>query len=504
MTRSSKCLSRIACLAIVFMIAATVAASAQTFTTIANLDGKNGENPGSLVQGLDGNLYGITETGGITKDTRLCPHGCGTVFKITPSGEVTTLDSFCVRVNCPDGSYAAGIILATDGNFYGTTVAGGQYEGGTVFKITAAGILTTLYSFCSLIDCPDGAGPAGPLLQASNQNFYGTTFSGGTTSSPGGTAFEISPQGQLTTLHTFCCADSLNQSGSLLQGTEGNIYGITGTGGANNNVACGYGCGTVFEISLAGDFTTLYNFCSATNCADGLYPTSLLQAANGNLYGTDLNYTTFAEIVFELTPSGTLINTYDLQLSQGGSGTSGLLQATDGNFYGTASNGGSDPGCGYVAFGCGTVFEVTSTGEASVLHYFCSQVNNRQYCGDGYSPNSLIQATDGNFYGTTYYGGTNTSCGGRGCGIVFRISTGLQPFLTTVPVMGGAGTNVILLGHNFTGSTGVTFDGVAAGFTVVSSTEITATVPAGAATGRVEVTTSNGVLKSNKDFLITQ
>jgi uncharacterized protein (TIGR03437 family) len=135
---------------------------------------------------------------------------------------------------------------ASDGNFYGTTPIGGAYGGGVIFKITPGGALNTLYSFCPQTGCADGSGPATGPMQASDGNFYGTTYNGGSNS--GGTAFKITPGGALTVLHSFCsqtgCADGKNAYAGLIQGTDGNLYGTTSGGGAN-------GGGTVFRLQLA-------------------------------------------------------------------------------------------------------------------------------------------------------------------------------------------------------------------------------------------------------------
>ena len=130
-----------------------------------------------MVQATDGNFYGTTSSGGVAN----CPDGCGTIFKITPSGTLTTLYSFCSIGRCADGTYpTAAPVQATDGNFYGTTYGGGANLSGTVFKITPNGALTTLYSFCPANGCADGLFPAAGLVQAGDGNSYGTTDEGGT------------------------------------------------------------------------------------------------------------------------------------------------------------------------------------------------------------------------------------------------------------------------------------------------------------------------------------
>ena len=161
------------------------------------------------------------------------------IFKITAAGAITTLYTFCALPGCADGANLdAGLIQATDGNFYGTTSAGGAYGNyGTIFKITLAGQLTTLHSFSST----DGAIPGGGLIQATDGNFYGTAGGGGANGY--GTVFRITPAGQLTTLHSFNSADGANPSGVLVQGKDGSFYGTTEGGGSSN-------AGTIFSLSV--------------------------------------------------------------------------------------------------------------------------------------------------------------------------------------------------------------------------------------------------------------
>src|ERR1019366_8681017 len=211
---------KMACIVCMFCAAAVIASPAQTFTTLVNFAGANGAHPqASLIQGTDGNFYGTTEAGGTSGN---CSGGCGTVFKITAGGTLTTLHSF----DGTDGAYpSAGLVQATDGNFYGTTEGGGASGNcsggcGTVFKITPGGTLTTLYSFNS----SDGDRPSAGLVQASDGNFYGTTYYGGTSNNCGGyacgTVFKISPGGTLTTLYSFCaqtgCPDGASPHAGLV------------------------------------------------------------------------------------------------------------------------------------------------------------------------------------------------------------------------------------------------------------------------------------------------
>src|ERR1039458_8611686 len=224
------------------------------------------------------------------------------------------------------------------------------------------------------------------------------------------------PAQTLTTLYSFCsqsgCPDGYSPYAGLVQATNGDLYGTTYFGGTGNG-------GTIFKIAPGGTLTTLYSFCSQTNCADG-----------GGPYA-------------------------------------GLVQATSGDFYGTTALGGTG--------GWGTVFKITPGGTLTTLYSFCSQTN----CTDGATPYAgLVQDTNGDFYGTT------THKGGAASGTVFSLSVGLGPFVETRPPYGKVGAAVKILGTNLTGAASVSFDGTAAVFTVVSSSEITTTVPAGASSGK--------------------
>jgi uncharacterized repeat protein (TIGR03803 family) len=297
----------------------------------------------------------------------------------------------------------AALVRGADGNFYGTTVEGGAAGDGTVFKITPSGTLTTLHSF----DGTDGTEPNG-LIQATNGNFYGTTVFGGANGK--GTVFELTPSGTLTTLASFNGTDGQSPEAALIQATDGNFYGTTSRGGANK--LCPprrtLTCGTVFKITPSGTLTTLASFGEE----GGSVPFApLIQATDGNFYGTT------PSTVFKVTPSGTLST-----LAIVSSSYAGLVQATDGNFYGTTEYGGNDACDG----GCGTVFKVTPSGTLTTLLAFTGSAN---------PVAALIQATDGNLYGTTGVGGANNDCGGSppgptGCGMVFKVS--LSGTLTTL------------------------------------------------------------------------
>jgi len=449
------------------------------FITLHSFDATDGLKPvGALVQGTNGNMYGATNQGGASN--------AGTVFKITPSGTLTTLYNFCSKSGCTDGGYPqAGLVQGTDGDLYGTTAGGGAHNDGIFYRITPSGKLTKLYSFCAQSGCADGKLPEGTLVQAGNGDFYGVTVDGGAYKK--GTIYQITASGTLTTLYSFCaqsgCPDGFNPFGGLIQATDGNLYGTTSSGGANNY-------GTVFQITLSGTLTTLYSFCSQSGCSDGAEPNSgLIQATDGNLYGTTPAFNGGGGTIFRITPSGTLTTFYSFLCTQsgcpGGDGPEALVQSTDGNLYGTTEGGGAN--------GDGTVFQLTLGGALTTLYSFCSQSG----CADGKSPStSLVQGTNGDLYGTTSGDGAN------GDGTVFTLSAGLGPFVEIVPSSGNVGAAVEILGTNLTGATNVTFNGTTTVFTVISSSEISTSVPVGATTGAVQVVTPSGVLSSNVPFQV--
>lgn len=461
-----------------FFVALAVASHAQTFTNLVNFNITNGDQPGygPLVQGIDGNLYGTTVLGGVGSNCT-STYGCGTVFKVTPNGVLTTLYSFCSQPNCTDGyNPHAGLVLAANGNLYGSTQYGGvgnycNPSGcGTIFEITSQGKLSTIFSFGS--SGYDGDYPLGTLVLASNQDFYGTASNGG--NQGGGTIFKITPSGRFTNLYNFCsiCGQvPYFPNWGLLQASNGNLYG-----------AVGY---DIVETSLSGKLTIPYSGYDHAPFVQTVG--SLIQALDGNLYGTT------SGTAFKMTLGGTMTTLYTScsqpNCTDGSSPFAGMIQATDGNFYGTTTQGGST--CtGYAYQGCGTVFKLTPGGKLTTLHSFDGL--------DGATPwAGLFQATNGNFYGTTSVYGT-----GAGVGTIFRLSVGLAPFVRALPNSGKVGAKIVILGTNLKGATRVTFDGIVATFTVVSPSEITTTVPVGATTGTVEVTTPGRKLKSNVAFKV--
>jgi uncharacterized repeat protein (TIGR03803 family) len=452
---------KIACLIFVFLT--SVGTSAQTVTTLLNFDILNGgDSFAGLIQGVDGNFYGVTSIGGTSTN---CTIGCGTVFRITATGTLTTLHSF----EGTDGSGSqGGLIQASNGILYGTTYAGGTNGDGTVFSITTAGALTTLHNFSG----SDGRNPASTLVQATNGDIYGTTNFGGTDDD--GTIFKLDASGTLTTQHSFHQTDGFLPIGALIEASNGDLYGTTLYGGSSK--ACLGGCGTVFEFSLSGTLTTLHSF----DDADGNNPESgLIQANDGIFYGTTnfggpgADCQTACGTIFKITPEGNLTTLYNFAgFPYGPYG--GLVQGTDGNFYGTTQ--------------ANLVFTMTPAGALTILFTFDFP--------EGFEPLApLVQSRDGNFYGTTYQGADYY-------GNIFVLSVGLAPFVEAKPPFGKAGTSVTILGDNLSRTAAVTFNGTPANFKVLSNTLITTSVPAGASTGTVEVVTPQGTLKSNAPFRV--
>ena len=403
-----------------------------------------------VIQAANGKFYGTTAFGGNPYGVGGCinPDGCGTVFEMTPAGNLTTLYNFCSQANCADGASpeAAGLIQASNGNIYGATPLyadnNGAVNGGTIFSIAPAGALSTLFNFCYHAPCPPGITP-NTMVQAPNGALYGTAAAGGAYKE--GTFFVIGPNGKFTTLHSFNGLSEGADPGAVVSGNDGNFYGTTGNGGANFY-------GTVFKITPAGQVTTLYNFCAQPGCADGAYPIA------------------------------------------------GLVQGSDGNFYGITVEGGNTAACAdFRDNGCGTIFEITPAGQFTSIYRFCSQTN----CPDGVAPLAgLTQGTDGSFYGTSAFGGIYNATCSDGCGIVFGISTGLGEFVKSNPSLGRAGSKINILGNGLNGANSVTFNGTPATFQVISGTYIKAQVPSGATTGTIVVTTPGGTLSSNVAFQV--
>ncbi len=482
-------LFRVVTLAVAMLVLATFSTSlqAQTYSALYEFGGQtqdpeNHQYSGLIAQGRDGELYSTAPA----TPLGLCSF-CGAVFKISPSGTVTVVYDF----NDATGSgYTpfGGVVLGTDGNFYGTTKAGGNFNEGTLFKITASGPLTTLYNFGTCkYPCKEGLYPKAPPVQGTDGNFYGTApnLSDGTNT---GVVYKITSAGKFTTIHAFDFTAGYNPNAPLIQGSDGNFYGTTTLGGKTVTPTCvatfsSATCGTVFKITTAGKVTTLYKF-GKTDGAGPLGP--VIQGTDGSFYGTTSEGgTSGLGVVFKLTAAGVLTVLHDFNGTDGQTPEAGLVQANDGNFYGVASAGGT--------LGFGTIFKITSTSDHtfSVLYNFDNT--------HGATPEvALMQHTNGILYGDTESGDTH------GGGVFYSLNIGAAEFAKLQTLSGKVGTQVSILGQGFTGSTAVSFGGVnATKFTVVSDTYVTASVPTGGKTGTVTVVRPSGSLNSLQPFKVT-
>jgi uncharacterized repeat protein (TIGR03803 family) len=485
---SSRC--RFALTLLVLAVAVlTAAAHGQTYSVLYNFspgtksgDPANPQYSGTIAQGHDGNLYSTTPAGGT-----LCGF-CGVVFKITPSGTLTHVFDFN-DTNGAGYTPFSGLTLGTDGSFYGATDVGGTFNLGTVFKITAGGTLTKLYDFGTCkYPCKEGTHPKAPPVEGRDGDFYGTTTAtiDGTDN---GVVYKATPTGKFTTIYAFDGISGGNPNDPLTLGTDGNFYGTTAKGGKSLQNCWGSSptCGTVFKITPAGKVTFLYKF-DQTHGAGPLGP--LVQGSDGNFYGTTSAGGNAGGdgVVFKLTPLGKLLWTYSLNGSVDGKQPSaGLVQVTDGKgstvaFYGATRAGGSK--------GFGTLYKITPAGAFSAVHDFDNNA--------GAMPEvTLFQHTSGILYGDTNVGGSD------GAGTFYSLHDALKPFVRLLPASGKVGAPIEILGQGFKGTTGVSFNGTAASFKVLSGTYLTATVPSGASTGSVTVATPTGTLTSNQIFVVT-
>jgi uncharacterized repeat protein (TIGR03803 family) len=452
---------------------------------------------------------------------------------IAHSQTYSVLYNFGSKAGDPLGPYYSGIIAqGRDGNLYSTTQYGGSGSGhGAVFKITPAGTLTVLYSSSTNDVYYIDSG----LTLGTDGDFYGTTEQGGANAY--GSIFKITPGGSLTTLYSFTGkADGSQPFAPPIEGIDGNFYGTASNGS-------GPIYGSAYKITPAGKLTVLHTF----DDTDGYLPYApLVQATNGRFYGTtnEGGFENLDGTVFGVTSSGKFTS-FDFDGTDGEDPYGPLIQGSDGNFYGTARDGGASEG--------GVVFKFTPAGKFTILHSFdntggggepigglvqasdgnlygTTSTDGSQDCGSIFriSPNgknfktlytfpgdkslgcnplaTLVQHTNGIIYGDTEVGGAGSSqyfCPTGGCGVFFSLNASLPPFVALLPYSGKVGKTIEFLGQGFTSKTTVSFNGTAAKPTVVSGTYLTAAVPAGATTGSVTVTSGSTTLNSNKIFRVT-
>jgi len=430
---------------------------AQTFGDMHDFncsrDGCDPNFSGIVAQGIDGNLYGTLAEGGA---------GCGSVFRITPSGAFNDIYNFSGQ----DGCYpVGGLTLGTDNYLYGTTNLGGLNNFGTIFKITPMGNLIKLHDFTS----EEGGYPYAPPVQG-KKAFYGVTSEN--------TAYSITPTGTFKLFRDRLPGPSY---APLLLASNGSFYGTTSSGGSHN-------VGTVFRLTAAGAVTTVYSF----DFSHGAYLYQpLVQGSDKNLYGMTNeggNGQAPDGVVFKLTLKGviTVLHNFDGDIGTDGSfPTDGLVAATDGTFYGTtliAPNGGTAL--------YGTLFRIDKNGSYSQLHVFDGT--------HGQNPASTpMQHTNGIIYGTADLGGASDG------GVFWELNSGIFPFVSVVGIPSGKVNQVVeILGQGFTTASSVKFGSVSSNFNIYSDTYLTAVVPSAAKSGTISVTTSKGTFVSKQVFKV--
>ncbi len=409
-------------------------AGAQTFTSIHQFGptpGSDGNRPYTvhLIQASDGNFYGTTEFGGT--------NGVGTVFRITPAGTETVLYQF--GFSAPNEGYTpeAGVVQGSNGNFYGTTYAGGTNHYGTVFKMTPSGVLTNIHTFTGN---PDGNTPFAPLVLGTDGFLYGTTSAGGAHGY--GCVFKIDTTGDLTVIWSFTNGlDGSDPYAGVYQGSDGEFYGAAYYGGGSANCSFG-GCGTVYKVTSAGTFTSLHQF--GYTPSDGQHPMGgIVQGYVGDYFGTTTAGGTNSEgTVFRITSAGTLTTLYQFGgLNEDGlTPEAGLMQNSDGYLYGVTFEGGTN--------GVGTLFKIGPGGGLVYVHDFDA------FIGDGLYPNgSPVEGFDGNLYGTATAGGTNSG----GTVYTFKFPVPTNPNEPNITETGGGnnpnGTNVVFSFSSVAGET---------------------------------------------------
>jgi uncharacterized repeat protein (TIGR03803 family) len=459
---------------------------AQILTTLVDFDYTNRQEPESpLIQGLDGNLYGTYLLGG--------PDGVGGVFRLTPQGVLTQASNFCGSGGACAGAKEWGIMQTRDGTFYGTSQLGGT-RAGNVFSMTPELVGTDFANFGD----KGGQDPISAPILGTDGNFWGVGDEGTKNNTPDcdlgcGSIYKVTPEGAVSTEYAFCaqpnCADGWAPVGSLLQASDGNFYGTTFAGGATTGCLFSEGCGTIFKMTLQKVFTTLFTFSGTGSDGGNVEEVALIEGSDGALYGTTSAGGLYGGgTVFKITTAGvftTLYNFCALANCADGSGPQGGL---------IQASDGNFYGTTSVngANGGGTIYRITSAGTFTSLYNFCSLSG----CADGsYPPSALLQATDGRIYGATYAGGT------AGSGTVFRLNLGLPAFVAPLPGFGKPGQTVSILGNGLKHTTSVTFNGITARFSATSNSSINAIVPSGATSGPIVVTTSTGTFTS-KSFQV--
>lgn len=445
--------------------------------------GTDGNSPASgLTLGLDGNFYGTT----FVKTTA----GSGEVFQVTPGGTVNVLYTFS---NTTDGAFPwAPPIMASDGNLYGVT----QGTTPVAYKITMpAG------TFSVLANLPSNS--TAPLIIGTDGNFYGVTIKGGTFNQ--GTAFQLTKKGALKILYSFGAngTDGTSPGGSLLQAADGKLYGGSYWGGASGN-------GTIFSMTTAGgSYKILHNF----NGTDGSHPPSaLVQGSDNFLYGATVAGGTVGGngVFFKINTTGTtysVLHNFDGKTS-GGSPDSNVLLHTNGTIYGWGTVGPKEGVLYSMNVGLkpfATLVIVTSGKVGTKVGILGQGFTSATGVQFGTGPGTFTVVSDTYMTAAPAAGATTgkVTVLEPGGNLVtpqkFKVTPTIKSF---APTSGPVGTSVTITGMSLTQTTAVKFGTVAATFTVNSDTQVTATVPTGAVTAKISVTTQGGGATSATTFTV--
>src|SRR5581483_11084679 len=342
-------------------------------------------HPSCLAFDAFGNLFACTSTGVAAG---------GRIVKFSPGGAKTTFASGLLS--------PSGLAFDAQGNLYVADKGNAQ-----IYKFTAAKTKSIFASGSTFGVAFDTQGNlfrsdgAGGILESAADGAVSTFATG--LSQSGSLAFP-----PFAVLHSFSGPDGAYLLAGLFQATNGDLYGATEAGGVNKSPGTPDGYGTIFKITTNSTLTTLYSLCSQNGCTDGAFPGSLVQAKNGDLYGTTNGGGTNGNgygTIFKISPSGTLATLYSFcaqsGCTDGALPSAGLVQGAGGDLYGTTSTGGANRNS-QVPRGAGTIFKITPDGTLTTLYSFCSQ----RGCTDGAIPFAgLVQATNGDLYGTTASGG---------------------------------------------------------------------------------------------------
>lgn len=428
----------------------------------------NGASPNSLLQSADRNFYGTTASGGTGNQA------AGTVFKITPTGQLSTLFTFVADENgeYPNGGGPTSLVEGDDGFLYGTTAGGGVYGNGAVFKLSRIGTIQVLHSFCPPTNCGDGFSPSN-LVLGRDGNAYGGTFG---SNGLGGTLFRVTPRGSYTLLHTFNPRVEGPMAIGLTLASDGNVYGTAV--GAEDLLT------TLFRLTPSGQFTVLQ-----TIRYGQFFVSAPIQASDGKLYGGLSRFEDQAEpAIFASNVSGSNFTNILLPSFVFIDYVRYMTPASDSNLWSIISGNSLDP-------------EVVSLSPNGKL------LKTARFDGtNGANPDAaLVQSSDGTLLGVTESGGT-VQQGDVASGVIFTLNAGLAApkplFVSFSPSRGAAGSKVMIHGVHLIGTTHIAFNGLSATFRVLNTANITATVPLGATTGPIAVTNAGGTTVSKTNFTV--